>query len=160
MRAAVLIGSLFLSFPCLADCAKEAQAAVGFMDRYLAYRLALIGTQEEPAVLDWLAASEDVTPGFIEDYRQLEAQGLAQDPELGWNMDLLLDAQDSPDEGFRLAECSGQAGIVILQGIDWPEFHVAVRVDSSTGLPKVAGAGAVNIPLALRPSRQDDRADD
>ncbi len=160
MKAALLIASLFLAFPCLADCSKEAQAAVGFMNRYLAYLEDVFERRSEQSVADWLAADGQIAPEFVEAYRQLEAEGYAHDPEMGWGVDLLLDAQDHPDQGFALAACSEEPGVVLLRGVDWPQFEVAVRVASSAQGSQVLGAGLVNVPEHARASRSAPPADE
>jgi len=153
MRAALLIACLFLASPSLADCSQQAQVGLGFMNRYLAYLEEIFERRSEQSVADWLAADAQVAPEFVEAYRRLEAEGYAQDSELGWGVDLLLDAQDYPDQGFQFASCSGEPGVVILRGVDWPQFEVAVRVGSPAQGSQVLGAGRVNLPEHARASR-------
>lgn len=160
MKAVLLFTSLFLAFPCLADCSKEAQVAAGFMNRYLAYLEDVVERRSEQSVSDWLAADGQAAPEFVAAYRQLEAEGYAHDPEMGWGVDLLLDAQDHPDQGFALAACSEEPGVVILRGVDWPQFEVAVRVSPSAQGNQVLGAGLVNVPEHARASRSAPAEDE
>lgn len=147
-RAWALALLALLPLPALADCATDSALAVAFMDSYLE----LIDSRSEQPVEDWLKEQPLAAPVLVEGYVAERERGLAVDPELGWGMDLLLDAQDSPDEGFEPYRCEAD-GLLQLQGKDWPAFKLAVRlVDTAEGR-KVGAAGRINLNEAERAPR-------
>jgi hypothetical protein len=150
----ITILTLFL-FPSIgtAGCAKEAKVAADFMNQYQAYTQAVMDKRSQQSVAGWLASNRLAAPDFVHAYTVLEEEGRRSDPELGWNADLIVDAQDSPDKGFKFFQCSSSRGVVLLQGLDWPAFKVAVRVAPTSQGLKVIGAGRVNIPPNLRAAR-------
>ena len=85
-------------------------------------------------------------------------EGLKLDRNVGWDADIIIDAQDSPDKGFELFKCSDTAGFVVLQGIDWPAFKVTVRVAQTKAGLQVVGAGRVDIPKSERAKRIASRS--
>jgi hypothetical protein len=148
-----ILAFLLLPSACMASCVKEAQVAARFMNQYLAYTQAVMDKRSQQDAVTWLGSNRLAAPGFVRAYAALEAEGRKADPELGWGVDLIFDAQDSPDQGFKFFQCSGTPGVVLLQGLDWPDFKVAVRVAPAGQGLKVVGAGRVNIPANLRASR-------
>ena len=119
---------MLLSAPAwAADCSAEAKVAVGFMNQYLVYTQAVMAKRSKQSTESWLKSNKLVSPSFVVAYKGKVKEGLEQDSELGWDADIILDAQDSPEKGFRLFKCGSTAGFVQLQGIDWPEFKVTVR---------------------------------
>lgn len=144
---------LFCSSVNAADCAAEAKVAVRFMNQYLAYTQAVMTKRSKRRIEDWLNSNKLVSPSFVAAYKAKEKEGLQLDPELGWDIDIILDAQDSPDKGFQLFRCASTLGFVELQGTDWTEFKVTVRVSKTPQGLRVVGAGLVNIPNSERAKR-------
>ncbi|NSL53398.1 hypothetical protein [Uliginosibacterium aquaticum] len=135
--------------PAQAACPEEAALALRFMQGYLAYNDAVfLGSSSQP-VEAWLDANPLASPGLRKAYRAKQAEGLQRDPELGWGFDLLLDAQDYPEQGFELRRCPAP-GYVELQGRGWPEFSVTVKTVRLGKALRIDGAGVLNIPPARR----------
>ncbi|MBI3130907.1 MAG: hypothetical protein HYZ13_06075 [Acidobacteria bacterium] len=132
------------------DCKERAQVAIAFLNQYIAFREKSVKAGQTMNTEGWLGSNQLVTKGFISSYKAEEAKGLAQDPELGWDSDVVLDSQDYPDKGVKFLRCLDQRGYVLLQGVDWPEFTVIVRVVTTKNGLKVVGSGVVNIPGYLR----------
>ena len=133
-----------------ADCKDEAKVAVTFLNQYVAFRDAAIKTKQSADVEKWLKSNTLITKEFIANYKSEERKGLAMDPELGWDSDVILNSQDYPDQGFKFLKCLDQNGFVVLQGVDWPEFTVTVCVVTTKNGFKVSGSGVVNIPKQLQ----------
>lgn len=153
MKAIALVTLCFASSICRADCHREAEVAVKFMNQYLAYSAAPSNGHDKPSTEAWLASNPLAARELLVSYKAVDAAGRRQDPELGWDVDLILDAQDGPEKGFRLSQCAQVPGVVILQGVDWQAFKVAVKVGSTARGLQVVGAGMVNIPKGLRAPR-------
>lgn len=133
-------------------CDDEAEVALRFMNAYAQYTGDRIAKKTNMSTKDWLRLIRTVTPRFRSLFEATEREGLKRDPELGWDVDLIVDAQDLPDRGFGLHSCKG-SGLVELQGEDWPEFRVVVKVVRSRGTLLVDGSGRVNVPVWQRAKR-------
>lgn len=153
MKAIALVTLLFVSSACSAGCTKEAEVAVKFMNQYLAYSNAPSKDHSKPSTEAWLASNPLAASELLAGYKSVAAAGRKQDPELGWDVDLILDAPDSPENGFKLSQCAQAPGVVILQGVDWPAFKVAVMLGHTGKGLQVVGAGMVNIPKQFRAPR-------
>lgn len=147
-----LILAVATTAACADDCPAETSAAVSFMNAYLRYSNDRTVKQTNQSTARWLQASRLVSPRMKAAYVALQREGHRQDPELGWDVDLIVDAQDSPDAGFKFYSCNGPS-LVELQGEDWPDFHVVVRVVRIKGKLLVDGAGRVNLPESQRAKR-------
>ncbi|UUY06987.1 hypothetical protein LRS11_14205 [Pseudomonas sp. J452] len=144
-----LFGLALLASPAFADCGEDAELAVAFMNQYLA----LIVETPERDVTQWLREQPLASAELAAAYAAEQARGRAIDAEMGWGVDLLLDAQDSPDQGFTLAQCGPAPDHVQLRGIDWTEFRVTLRLADTPHGRRVAGAGRINIGEAERAPR-------
>lgn len=74
-------------------------------------------------------------------------------PKIGLLADPLFDAQDYPSEGFELDKFDPKTGYVMVKGINWEDFKVAMRVVNENGHLLVDGCGAVNMPEDKRAER-------
>ena len=68
------------------------------------------------------------------------------EPEDGLDFAPIVDGQDFPDNGFKIKSIDKATGLVILQGIDWQDFEVVVKVVNENNKTLVNGSGIINIP--------------
>ncbi|MGC3981892.1 MAG: hypothetical protein QM808_11570 [Steroidobacteraceae bacterium] len=153
MKTALFAVLLLSVADCFADCSSDAVVAVKFMNQYLAYTQSVMAKRSQQSAQSWLKSNILVSPDFLEAYKAKELEGLKLDAELGWDADMIFDAQDFPDKGFQFFRCSKTAGFVQLQGTDWPDFKVTVRVATTPQGINVVGAGMVNISKSERSVR-------
>ena len=151
----VALLGLLMSAGAWADCQQDGQVAVAFINQYVAYVQAGMSGQPQPALKPWLQANPLVHADFVRHWQATEEEGRRDDPEMGWGADIILDAQDFPDRGFRLLRCSPTPGYVRLQGAEkgTESYRVTVRLAPATipgSTPTVVGAGIVNVPEAER----------
>ncbi|MDO9212333.1 MAG: hypothetical protein Q8Q54_14245 [Methylococcales bacterium] len=146
LLAATLVPTL-----CHADCQQNAVIANQFINSYIKYNNAVYQQKTQESVLEWLQKNKTVTPHFTQSYQQLLAQAEKADPELGLDFDPILDAQDYPEQGMKIASCDEQSGLITLVGKDkaWENFKVVVNVLDK----RVDGAGVINIPKDKQASR-------
>lgn len=123
--------------------------AISFMDAYARHASDFMAGRTTVTTDRWLAESKRLTPQFLSSFESLELEGRRREPDLGWGVDLVLDAQDAPDQGFRLVACR-PGGHVELEGRDWPDFRVVVKVAPHGSSYLVDGAGRVNVQVAQR----------
>lgn len=100
----------------------------------------------------WVAKEKRFTDGFKTRYREAEKQARKADPEMGWDVDPLLQAQDVPGGKFKASDLRrGSDGTVrgVLVAFskdgkrltDWPSVpFAAVEVD---GVWKVSALGEI-----------------
>ncbi|WBU87912.1 SH3 domain-containing protein [Cellulophaga omnivescoria] len=97
------------------------------------------------------------TKNFKEICNKTSEQDFYYEPETGYKIaldaDLILDAQDYPDDGFKISSFDSESGYVILEGIGWESFKVTVKVVNENGIFLVDGSGIINIPPDKRPKR-------
>lgn len=116
------------------------------------YRVALdfINTYIESAaqmeMIEFVNNSTLVTNKFKQELENFIQLAWKENPGIGLTADPLIDAQDFPPQGFELHEFDSQSGYLIVKGVDWEEFKVAMRVVHEEGSWLVDGCGIVNIP--------------
>ncbi len=124
-----------------------AEVAATFINSYVKYvdELAVKGeTNFESEVIKWISASPLLTDSFKTSYKDMVEAARRSDPELGLDFDPILDAQDSPNS-CKVLDYS-EDGFVTLQGIDWQNFTLTVRLVHFNNHWLVDGSGVINVP--------------
>jgi hypothetical protein len=157
-RYDVKIGLTLLAlilFPifCHADCAQKAEAAKRFMSEYKAYCDTGSDGKSKSAVVTWVQKNQGVTDAFKSAHKKLVLDARKKDPEMGLGFDPIFDAQDYPDKGFKILACDDRSGLVTLQGVDWADYKVVVKVIKTDNRLLIDGAGVINIPKKSRAPR-------
>lgn len=117
--------------------------ALRFANEYISNARNATKQQHDSA---WLFANPALSEKFKNEYRKLVDSANKADPELGLGFDPILDAQDYPDKGFDLKDCQPETGYITLQGKEWKDFHLVVKVIKQENTWKIDGAGIINIP--------------
>ena len=94
----------------------------------------------------WLFENPSLSEEFKTEYRKLMDSANKADPDLGLGFDPILDAQDYPDKGFELKDCQPESGFITLQGKEWKDFHLVIKVINQENSWAIDGAGIINIP--------------
>jgi hypothetical protein len=114
----------------------DASVAVKFMDSYMKF-----WQDRKDGVDDWIKNNALLSEKFKLSYKKFI------DSSPGLNFDPIFDAQDSPDKGFKILKADTTSGYMTLNGIDWPEFTVIVKIVYEKQKWLVDGAGVINIPV-------------
>ena len=122
------------------------QAALDFINSY-------IKSIDQVEILEFARNSSLATEKLKAELERIVILAWEENPRIGLLADPLFDAQDYPPKGFELHKFNSQTGYVIVKGIDWEDFKVAMRVLSENGHILVDGCGAVNIPENKRAER-------
>ncbi|KAA9332620.1 hypothetical protein [Adhaeribacter soli] len=136
------------TLPAIANNAAS-EVALSFMNNYKAH---CDSASKSMDTGKWIEFNPLLTPSFKITYKKLVDEAFKTDPELGLDADPIFDAQDYPDEGFILLE-NGENGYVTLQGKDWPDFKLVVKVIQANNNWLVDGAGIINVPEEKRVKR-------
>ncbi len=93
----------------------------------------------------WVENQKLLTDDFKKDYKKMMKEAWENDPEMGLGFDPIFDAQDYPDDGFKISsKKSSDDSIIILEGENGE--NVNVRLVEMNGKWLVDGAGAIRIP--------------
>jgi hypothetical protein len=137
-----------------ADCMQGAKVAEKFMQSYIIYlhnsdyqHDALKKAPPTDSFEQWLHKNRFVSENFKKSYRQLLAQAMKEDPELGLDFDPVFNAQDYPDKGFKIMACDEKMGLITFVGKskDWASFKVYAKVLKKEKAWLVDGMGAINM---------------
>ena len=122
------------------------QAALDFINSY-------IESIDQLEILEFARNSSLATDKLKSELENIVILAWEENPRIGLLADPLFDAQDYPPNGFELHEFNPQTGYVIVKGIDWEDFKVAMQVVDVDGHILVDGCGIVNMPENKRIER-------
>ncbi|HUH29528.1 hypothetical protein [Gelidibacter sp.] len=122
------------------------QAALDFINSY-------IESIDHLEILEFAKNSPLATDQLKSELEKIVILAWEENPRIGLLADPLFDAQDYPPNGFELHEFDPQTGYVIVKGIDWEDFKVAMQVVDVDGHILVDGCGIVNMPEHKRIER-------
>ncbi|HAA17121.1 MAG TPA: hypothetical protein DCE41_37575 [Cytophagales bacterium] len=120
----------------------DTQVALDFINAHVANQNKL-GKREELRV--WTKASAYVTATFKASLVEMIDAAYEANPDVGLGYDPILDAQDYPEKGFTLRTFDPESGTVTLQGIDWEDFTVTLRLVLQDSETLVDGCGRINM---------------
>ena len=103
--------------------------------------------------VQWVNSNNLSTKNFKTELERINDDAEQEDPELGLDSDPVFDAQDNPEEGFELESFDEDINILIVRGIDCPEFKVTMKVVKEGKQWVVDGCGIVNILNEKRAAR-------
>lgn len=115
----------------------DPQTALDFINGYIANILRMAESED---ILVWTQNNQDCTQELKDALKKMMDEA---DPEYGLGFDPILDAQDFPEEGFKLLTQNGN--IVTVEGIDIPGFTVNLKMAKTEAGWKVNGCGVVNM---------------
>lgn len=146
----VLLAATVFSNLSHAGCEPQANAARSFMNEYKRHCDAVIAKKTDESTDRWVQRNTKVTHSFKRAYKKIIADAFKNDPEMGLGADPIFDAQDYPDQGFKVLSCNEKSNYVTLQGVDWQDFRVVVKTIKTEKGWLVDGAGIINIPVNLQ----------
>ncbi len=126
------------------------KVATEFMNNYTDYVMDTIGKISED---EYIKQNELLTDNFKKRYQTIIDSANRVEPEIGLDFDPIVDGQDSPDKGFKIKSIDKENDLVTLQGIDWKDFEVTVKVINQNNKSFVDGAGIINIPTNKQAKR-------
>lgn len=117
----------------------DPQVALDVMNDYVASCNALKDAGK------WVENSELLTDDFKKDYKQLMKEAWEDDPEMGLGFDPIFNAQDYSEKGYVISSFDEKSGLVILKGVDSPDYKVKLLVKMVDDHCLVDGAGVIRI---------------
>lgn len=117
----------------------DPQLALDVMNSYVANCNAVKDAEK------WVENNELLTADFKEDYKQLMKEAWEDDPEMGLGFDPIFDAQDYSEKGYVISSFDEKSGLVVLKGVDSPDYKVKLLLKMVAGHCLVDGAGVIRM---------------
>jgi hypothetical protein len=93
----------------------------------------------------WVENHSQLTKEFKNDYKKLIKEAYEDDPEMGLGFDPIFNAQDYSEKGYELSSFDSKTGLVVLQGVDYPDYKVKLLVKIVDNKCLVDGAGVIRM---------------
>ena len=97
-------------------------------------------------IVEWVNSSKDVSTEFKKKLTKMIEDAFESEPEYGLGFDPILDAQDYPDDGFKLDEFDSITNYLTVQGKTWKNFRITMKIKKVNNKWFVDGCGIINIP--------------
>lgn len=111
--------------------------ALNFMNEYVSRSM-----NPYVDIVDWVNERKDVTNDFKAELKRILDKAAEEDPIMGLGFDPILNAQDSPGQ-FELDYVDSE--FVIVKGVDYSEFQLALKLKYENNAWLLDGAGIINI---------------
>jgi len=99
---------------CHAECMGQAEAANSFMNEYKKHSDDSLHKKTKESTDQWVQRNTKITDHFKSSYKNLVEEANKKDPEMGLDFDPIFDAQDYPDQGFKILSCDEKSNFVTL----------------------------------------------
>ena len=124
-----------------------------FINDYTKYQNDQINNKGLNSDSNWVHNNIYSTNNFKEKYKQILLSALQEDPELGLESDPIFDAQDFPDQGFKLTSFDSTTGYLVVSDIENDSFQVVLKMAKENNKWLVDGCGTINVPEQYRAKR-------
>lgn len=130
--------AFFISNTAYANCQHAEPVAEQFLNAYVKV------TNSDT----WLMRHSQLTKNFKNAYKKLLADAKRENPDMGLDFDPIFNAQDYPEQGFKVNSCNEKTNTVTLSGkqTDWQNFQVKIKVINTPKGWFIDGAGVINMP--------------
>ena len=125
--------------------------ALQFINDYTEF--CLLKIKQKSSEMNWIQSNPLLTDKFKNIYKSTLDSAYKADPELGLDFDPIFDAQDFPDKGFSILKTDSLENYVTVNGNDWKDFELVLKIAFVDNKWLVDGAGIINIPDDKRAKR-------
>jgi hypothetical protein len=101
---------------------------------------------EQIGIIEFVNAHPNVSKEFKTELIRIIEEAEKTDPEYGLGFDPIFDAQDYPDDGFKLSEFDSNTNYLTVEAISWKGFTITMKIKKLNNTWFVTGCGIVNIP--------------
>lgn len=101
--------------------------------------------KDQIGIIEWVNKQENVTENLKTELKRIITEAEKIDPELGLGFDPIFDAQDYPDNGFELNKSDNKSGIITVNGKDWKDFKINIKMIMENEHWLVNGIGVINM---------------
>jgi len=135
-----------------AYCDSAEEFALQFINSYVAF---CNDRSQTTTMMEWLSTRTDVTQEFKNDLRKLVDEAEKMTPEHGLGFDPIFNAQDYPDEGFKLDRTNTSEGHITVSGKNWDSYKLLIKVVAPENKWLIDGVGHVRIPEQKRSAKEN-----
>lgn len=125
--------------------------AIKFINDYASYCAAESPKRDDEK---WIENDSLLSASFKSRYKTLLDSARKKDPELGLGSDPIFDAQDFPEKGFSIVKADTASGYITVNGNDWKDFELVLKMTQENNKWLVDGAGVINVPPEKRAKRE------
>ncbi len=102
--------------------------------------------KEQIGIIEFVNAHPNVSTEFKIELKRMIKEAEKSDPEYGLGFDPIFDAQDYPDNGFKLSEFDSNTNYLTVEAINWKDFTITMKIKELDNKWSVTGCGVINIP--------------
>jgi hypothetical protein len=153
MRILVILG-LLMGFASTGSAAPKEDVARVVDSFYAQYYKEILRKSprgiSDQAVIRWVMSNSYLSDAFKKAFRKMIMDARKKDPELGLDMDPIVDGNDYPDKGYRAKEIriAGDKAYVAMEVNDDPNFTrerpLPVELVKINNKWKINGIGIIN----------------
>ncbi|REE07616.1 hypothetical protein DFQ09_1182 [Winogradskyella pacifica] len=127
----------------LEDTTSKTYVALKFINDYVANSNKM---KEQIGIIEWVNSNQDVSQEFKGELTKMIGDAYESEPEYGLGFDPIFDAQDYPDDGFKLAEFDSISNYLTVEAKTWKGFVIKMKIKEVNNKWLVDGCGVINIP--------------
>jgi hypothetical protein len=101
---------------------------------------------EQIGIVEWVNSNQNVSQEFKEQLAKMIKDAYTSEFEYGLGFDPIFDAQDYPDDGFKLAEFDSISNYLTVEAKTWKGFAIKMKIKEVHHKWVVDGCGVINIP--------------
>jgi hypothetical protein len=101
---------------------------------------------EQIGIVEWVNSNQNVSQEFKEQLAKMIKDAYTSGFEYGLGFDPIFDAQDYPDDGFKLAKFDSISNYLTVEAKTWKGFAIKMKIKKVHHKWVVDGCGVINIP--------------
>lgn len=109
--------------------------------------------KESVGYLNFVKSSELTSSNFKTELQKIVDEAEKIDSEVGLDFDPIIDGQDYPDEGFQLKHFDSKTNFIVVEGKNWEDFEITLKLVIENNKWLVDGCGVINIPKKYQSKR-------
>lgn len=109
--------------------------------------------KDQIGIVEWVNSNQDTSQEFKAGLTKIIEEAYKVDPEYGLGFDPIFDAQDYPENGFKLAEFDSISNYLIVEAKTWKGFIIKMKIKEVNNKWLVDGCGVINIPKTEQAER-------
>jgi hypothetical protein len=102
--------------------------------------------KEQIGIVEWVNSNQDVSQEFKGELTKMIEDAYKSEPDYGLGFDPIFDAQDYPDDGFKLTEFDSISNYLTVEAKTWKGFVIKMKIKKANNKWFVDGCGVINIP--------------
>ncbi len=102
--------------------------------------------REQIGIIEYVNAYPNVSQEFKTELTKMIQEAEKNDPDYGLGFDPIFDAQDYPDDGFKISKFDSNSNYLTVEAKSWKGFTITMKIKELNNKWIVDGCGVINIP--------------